>query len=338
MARGNWSFIHEYSIYEYMNIRFDQNDLKIRNVVNQGRIVHNPKWERVTSMEPIVDTAFPDIKSISLGTVSRNRPAEIKFISSKFHYHKTHPNEYSTFKKANGCIVVMRHDHLPKGLTDPIDVWELSIDDFSSFCRENFSRLLNRQIQSSYGQRVWIMYQGPNFNNKGVAPSARDSGIWCPTEAMTGFDLSPGDRVIFVKTSGAATQYVQPPYLAYERGQTKSVNWTTGVTQWMIDEIFIAEVVSPIFSRAEYCAKEKIPLSTQLWNNDTKKNGQWRWDRVFEFKKVSSAQPQKSASLIHNKSTSKFFDCLAEAYCYRKSRELSSDEYLQFAEVLHELV
>jgi hypothetical protein len=55
-------------------------------------------------------------------------------------------------------------------------------------------------------------------------------------------------------------------------------------------------------------------------------------------KKISSAQPGKSASLIHNQSTSKFFDCLAEAYCYRKSRELSPNEYLQFAEVLHELV
>ena len=45
-------------------------------------------------------------------------------------------------------IIVLKHDYLPKGLEYfDIDVYEIELVDFVSYCRENFVRLLNQQIK-----------------------------------------------------------------------------------------------------------------------------------------------------------------------------------------------
>lgn len=328
-----------------MNIRFDEKNLRLRRIVEGGKLISNPKWKAVKGLEPIVDTRFPDVKGISLGKRNHLVPAEVKYRTSKFDYHSKSKfrEEFEIFKSKGGCVIVLAHDYMPKNLSEEaLDVWEIDFDDFTTFCRENFSRLLNRQIRGSIGQRYWIMYQGPNFNQNQPIEAARESKIWCPTNNMSGFDLAEGDRVIFVKTRGASGFKVQPAYHNYksdfeQNGRRK--NWPKEVKSWILEEVYIAEVKSAIYSREEYCAIKKIQYEKQLWNNDKfdSETNRWtQWTRVFEFRKVSSASVNKPVFECFSKSSAPFIDQMTESFCYSgTSRELSAEQYLQFIESLH---
>ena len=171
MARGNWSFLHEWVIYDYLMVRFDQGTLRIKHVISKGKFIGRTKWVKIKELPPITSTSFPDINRIKLKGSNALRCAEVKFVTSAFTYHKSKkPKEIEQFKcfvESNGFILVASHDYLPKGLLEnfsTIDVYEIEIDDFITFSRENFGRLLNRQIKQHNDTKVWIMYQGPNFN------------------------------------------------------------------------------------------------------------------------------------------------------------------------------
>lgn len=332
MARGNWSFIHEWTIYDYLMARYDEGNLRLKNVIHNGQLLGRSKWTRVDRLDPITSTGFPDIESIKLKGNKTSRPAEVKFSSSNFKYHSSPKavSNYQKFKSDHGFILVLHHDHLPSGLVDDypdIDVYEVDQSDFISFCRENFVRLLNRQIKLHTESKIWIMYQGPNFNHgdKYTKP-ARNSKIWCPTENLTGYDLAIGDRVLFIKTIGGSRIDVQNKYLKenviYEK--------------WNLTEIYIAEVASKIFSRSEYQQYSKKSIEQKLWlNDDQKENGTWRWNRVFRFKEISSIEPELAMRLLFNNIRSREFVVKAlEAFCYGKSRELSLKDYQNVLEVI----
>ena len=170
------------------------------------------------------------------------------------------------------------------------------------------------------------MYQGPNFNHgDGKILPARKSFIWCPTENLTGFDLAPGDRVLFFKTSGIATQDLQREFQ-----KENSID-----ERWALKEIYVAEIKSKIFSRNEFTFHNHLSESEKLWKNDPKISDDWRWNRVFEFRCIKIMNSQTKMSELYANTQSKQFVLKAlEAFCYGKSRELSLEEYRNLLEAL----
>lgn len=332
MPQGHWSFLHEWVIYDYLRARADEHTLRFKQIISAGKLLGRPKWKKVEMLLPIRGTSFPDIQGVKLKGDIDFRPAEVKFTTSLFDYHNIlkHKTKFQKFIASNGFILVASHDYLPiKNLISQfpqIEVFEIEIEDFISFCRENFSRLLNRQIKSHTASRVWIMYQGPNFNhgiNK-ILP-ARESCIWCPTENLTGFDLAPGDRVLFFKTSGL------------DRIKLQNKFQRDGIIdeRWILNEIYVAKVKSKVFSRFEYHQYKRHTEERALWKNDPKQANDWRWSRVFEFNKVRVIAINESMCHLYAHSQSRPFVSKAwEAFCYGKSRELSLKDYRDLLECL----
>lgn len=327
MPRGNWSFLQEWTIYDYLLARADEKTLRLKQVINKGRLEGRERWHTVADLPTISSTKFPDIDRIKLKGSKQYRPAEVKFVTSLFDYHKEkYQDKFNSFIEQLGFILVLRHDYLPPKLIEKypqVDVYEIDLTDFISFCRENFSRLLNKQIRAHTETKVWLMYQPPNFNkgnlSLGIKP-ARESKIWCPTDNLTGFDLAVGDTVLFVKTHGASRIDVQNPFY-----KQQTIN-----EKWVLDEIYIAEVSSKIYSRYEYCNYKKLKQNTQLWKNDSiEKDGSWHWGRVFEFKRVKEIKPQINIVDLYNTSASSrdFVTALIGAFCQIRSRELDLETY-----------
>jgi len=320
MAKGHWSFLHEWVIYDYLIARSNEGTLRFKQIISLGKLLGKPKWVKVEENIQITGTSFPDVKSIKLKGITITRPAEIKFTTSLFNYHRDakSADKFIAFVSNGGFILVLAHDYLPtSGLLEKyaqIDVFEVELEDFISYCRENFSRLLNRQIKAHNTTRIWIMYQGPNFiNGSKEIPRAKESLRWCPTENLNGFDLAPGDRILFIKTSGIDTQKLQKMFL-----EEKIIH-----PKWFLQGIYIAEVTSKIFSRLEYCQHKKIPLEKALWLQDPFKDGIRRWARVFEFKKIKSIERPINLLDIYQNSLGKDFAIKAlEVFCYGINRSI----------------
>lgn len=327
--KGSWSFLHEWVIYDYLMVRYEEQNLRLKLKIKSGTLIRKELWCQVTQLEPIFNTLFPDIKGLKIKGSKEARPAEVKFTTSLFKYHisSQHISQFNEFKSKNGIILVLSHDYLPQKLIEyKLDVFEIDKYDFINFCRENFIRLLNRQIKLSDSQKYWIMYQGPNFNMgaDGIKP-ARMNGVWCPTENLTGFDLGIGDKILFIKTRGASTQDVQRIYL--DEGRIFNT--------WVLEELWIGEISSTIYSREEYCQLKGVDYETKLWVNDLKRGNKWRWNRVFEFKYINQFnEPIMMKDIFNNIRTRGFVQAVLEAFCYRKSREVSSDEYQSLLELI----
>jgi hypothetical protein len=73
MARGVWSFLYEWAIYEYLMTRFDEGTLRLKAVRRSGNYVGREKWVKVTGLQPIKDSSFPDVKSIHRLCLGSNR-------------------------------------------------------------------------------------------------------------------------------------------------------------------------------------------------------------------------------------------------------------------------
>jgi hypothetical protein len=317
--------LHEWVIYDYLMARFGERTLRLRCKMKNGALQRRESWVKVTHLKPIQDSLFPDIKEIRLSGSSDARVAEVKFTTSLFDYHRKQSQcvEYANFVDRRGMIVVLKHDHLPSGFLTAPDVFEIDLNDFTSFARENFPRLLSRQIRSHGEMKIWVMYQGPNFNLRtdGVLP-ARESHIWCPTENLTGFDMAVGDRILFVKTGKASTQVLQKQYLEGKE-----------LAGWLLQEIWVGEVVSAIYSRVEYCQIKNLPTTQQLWAKDPIKPSGWRWNRVFEFRPLRSIQRTIDLQAMRrDPQTRGFVDTLVQVFCFGRSREITPNEYLNLLE------
>lgn len=332
MPKGHWSFLHEWVIYDHLSARSQEGTLRFKQWFHQGKLLGKPKWIKVETILPITDTSFPDIQGIKLKGHNGFRPAEVKFTTSLFDYHCNikYQEKFARFIEQAGFILVAGHDYLPTNnlisVFPTIEVYEIELEDFITYCRENFSRLLNRQIKAHAVSRVWLMYQGPNFNEgEGKILPARRSCIWCPTENLNGFDLTVGDRVLFYKTSGLDRIKLQNKFL-----KEKLVD-----TRWVLREIYVAEVKSKVFSRHEYHDYKKHVESKQLWKNDPRVDQDWRWNRVFEFRKIKVITINQTMESLYNNEHSRSFVTKAfEAFCYTKSREMSQKEYRNLLETL----
>lgn len=105
---------------------------------NQSRKVgvKRERWRKVAELKPIVGTAFPDIELIRLAGSATEFPAEVKFTTSLFDYHKKDSSRFKIFRDRGGALIVLSHDYIPSGLErHEIDVYEIDQVDFTTFCR-----------------------------------------------------------------------------------------------------------------------------------------------------------------------------------------------------------
>ena len=205
-----------------MRMRFNDKQLKVRKVISQGKPVYNPSWINVHGFVPPESTRFPDIDEISFWPHKKMVPAEVKFKTAKLDYHNPSDSNYDNYleqKKLGLCVIVLKHDHMPSRMSaEQLDVWELDYHDFSAYCRDNFTQLLERQLDISIGNRYLLMAPGRrNFyrnSSRQQIPPAIESGIWCPQSRLTGYDIAPGDRILFISFRGANSVILQPIWRA----------------------------------------------------------------------------------------------------------------------------
>ncbi len=137
--------------------------------------------------------------------------------------------------------------------------------------------------------------------------------------------MTKGDRVLFIKTKGIGRIQLQNKFL-----KEKVVD-----SKWVLEELYIAEVSSKIFSRKEYCQYKKNNFNKQFWKNDPYQNEQWRWNRVFEFVHIKSIRiPINMSELYQIEKAKNFVNKSWEALCYGRSRELNLSDYRNLLEVL----
>lgn len=336
MPAGTWSFLHETVIYEYMMHRNAEGQLRLRMVVRDGRLEMKERWFKVNYLQEIRDTFFPDVKNFIIkGDSKGERPAEVKFVTSAFNYHKSkqHKDSYKNFSDRNGCLIVLKHDFLIDEIN--MDVFELDEIDFISFVKENFIRFLNRQLRVHNFRKVWIMIQSKNFYEgaHGVLPAC-ESGLWCPTDNLTGFDLAVGDKVLFIRTRGASKQNVNK---YWSHGQIYD--------KWILSQIWIGEVTSPIKSREEYCQTRGRNMYDPLWYDETevgrndkritqRKTTGLRWKRVFEFKKTNCLKNLDIPFEQLNMVFPEFVKAIVEVYTNTGSREIGQDLYISIMEYI----
>jgi hypothetical protein len=330
---GTWSFLHEWVIYEYLMFRQNENQLRLKQVIKIGNPSFKKQSMRVMALLDIRDTKFPDIKGIQFeGNIMR--PAEVKFRTSLFDYHKPkYKEKYDEFIKSNGCIIVLKHDYLPEKLIQLIDVFEIEEVDFISFVKGNFNRLLNRQMNSHNFTKIWLMIQSKNFYTGAddVNP-AYVSGIWCPTDNLTGFDLSVNDKVIFIRTSGCSFQKVN-----------NALSNNIIYKPWNLQELWVGKVTKPIQSRIEYCFSNKKNIDDPLWydetnsglsdNRVTKRKREKRWKRVFGFTKETVFSSLNISLSELYKTHPEFVRAVANVFIPgRGSQEVTIPQYISVLE------
>lgn len=342
MPAGKWSFLQEFVIYEYLMHRYQEKQLRLKSIVKDSKMVLKEKYIKVKYLEEVKNGFFPDIDSIELFNDKKGRrPAEVKFTTSAFNYHNSqnHIEQYKQFINVNGCIIVLKHDTVPVDLLSKyiIDIYEIDLIDFVSFTKENFMRLLNRQIRAhEYNKKTWLMIQSRNFNcgTQEVKP-ARESGRWCPVDTLSGLELGIGDRIIFVKTKGASKQNVNKYWSRYNEVFQK----------WFLDELWIGEIISQIRSREEYNMIKGYSPNKPLWYDETvqgkndnritlRKNSKIRWRRVFEFKHIRTFNDLNiNMADLYNENP-ELVRCVIDIFVGQGSREINEALYTTFIEYL----
>ncbi|MDQ0253357.1 hypothetical protein J2S74_000729 [Evansella vedderi] len=327
------AFLQERVIYEYLEYRTKQEKLFLYQIFYRGKRLLSKKMCKVKRIMPI-ETSFPDINEMLIEGSKKKRPAEVKFLTSLFDYHKLdkHKKQYQNFKNENGCIIVLKHDILPKGLMDDsnVDIYEIDIEDFRAFVIENFNRLLQKQLENREEnfQRIWITSQVNNFYHDyktyPVQP-AKKSGIWCPTNNLTSFDLAKGDKIVFAKFGGEfqIKQQINSHWKKY-----KSI-----YPNWKLQGLFIGKITRPIMSREEYCTLFNIDVKTPLWN-DEYKCGKPKWNRVFCFEKEREVILDSGIPIadLFNELEDIVYPTFFDVYTQQNTRELKTTQYNSFLE------
>lgn len=330
MARGEWSFIHESVIYQYLIERSSAKNLKLKQICYDGKFVD--KKVDILNVDDITNTRFPDVDSISIKSDKKGkRPAEVKFLTSQFNYHSDskYKKEYSKFIKDNGFILVYKHDIIPCKLNiGEVDIYELIQEDFVNFVKENFERLFYQQVKEKKDRNVWISYcgRGSNFKNgyksinMNIKP-AIESNIWCPTKNISPNEMTVGDKVIFIKTKGIKSQDLQDDY-------------NNRISEWYLDDVHICEVKSPIMSREEYCRRHNIPRDKFLWASEAKKN-KIDYNFVFEFVIERSYEDLEMSLQDLRKVMPKVVDFkIKEVFLRLRDKMIDINEYIELLEYI----
>jgi hypothetical protein len=324
------AFIHERIIYEYMKTRFEESNLKMTHVVKNGSLLHKKIMVTVSNLAPI-DTIFPDVKYMELDGKKLGRPGEIKFITSDFNYHKDEIVKFNEFKNKHGCIIVIRHDELPQGLIDvynEIDVFQLDRNDFERYVKGNFDWFFHKQLQRRDPQhyKIWVMSQSPNFyksHKKSKVEPASITGRWCPKDkSLTGYDISKGDKVIFIKF-GREFQISNKVQKFWNENEDIYPNL-------FIDNIYIADVTLPLVDRKDYCEFYGKDFNSPLWYNEV--SGKKLWPKVFEFKNKYTINCDLNLKEMFNELPNIVFPKLYFALTQQMTMEINESQYSKFLE------
>lgn len=338
MSSGPTAFFQESVIYAYMKARFRERSLRVSLAVRGGVPVSKKRWIRVRQFDPVENTRFPDVTAICLSD-DQPRPAEIKFRTSLFRYHllQAKKTDYEEYKAHLGCIVVLSHDYIPQSLLHDypgVEVYELDYADFADYAKENFTRLLDRQLHHHTAPKVWVMQQSKNFYQDSVCVSpARITNRWCPSDKLTQFELSTGDTVLFVRQSGCSYQKIAGCW-------SKKQEIHPG---WFLQDVCVTRLISPIQSRHEYLMRHKLANDSYLFYDESpeaasdprvRHRGECTWPFIFEFEKVVHFENlrlniaylyAKIPTLVH---------AIREAYTQHVSREIAMDNYVEFLQEL----
>ncbi len=52
MSKGNWSFLHEWVIYDYLQARSQSKTLRLKQVISKGNTMGRTKWVKVKDLQP----------------------------------------------------------------------------------------------------------------------------------------------------------------------------------------------------------------------------------------------------------------------------------------------
>lgn len=328
MARGEWSFIHETVIYQYLMERFSVNNLKLMQICYDGKF--KEKEVKVSYLEEITNTRFPDVDEIIIKSDKKGkRPAEVKFLTSQFDYHKNkkYKKDYNDFFNSNGFILVYKHDIIPSGLDiDKTDIYQLVQSDFINFVKENFERLFYQQVKEKKDRNAWLIYCGRESNfrreyNDGVynIKAAIKSNIWCPTKNISPNEMTVGDKIIFIKTKGIGQKELQAQY-------------EVRLDEWYIDEIHICEVQSPIMSREEYCRRNNMDSNQFLWWSEAKNNKK-KYKYIFKFNIKSSYENLDMPIKKLREIMPEFVDFkIKEVFLRGYDKNININDYIDFLE------
>ncbi|MBB6451629.1 hypothetical protein HNQ94_000050 [Salirhabdus euzebyi] len=345
MTIGGRSYLQERVLYEYMYQRVTYSKLVLKLVVKEGNIQYKSKNSIVNDIS-IYNGNFPDVDNIIFKNDSFHkdgRPAEVKFLTSEFNYHKD-PNYSTAFKnflKNRGCIIVLRNNTPPKGLLEkyPIDIYELDYDDFDNFVKENHDRFLHKQIKGRSGiaHKTWLFSATKkNFyservqrlNGINVLPAMK-SGIWCPKNLTDPNELAENDKVIFIRFSGP--QSTQVAVRSYWE-ENKQIH-----PDWIIKEIWIGTVTIPLVSREQYCQRFDKKLTDPLWLDEVKAitDGKPKyWPQVFGFKINKVLEKDIFLAKAHEDLNSFVYPILFNLFIQQNAIEISDAQYISLLEWL----
>lgn len=337
------AFIHERVIYEYLHHRDQSDSLYLKCIYEDG--IFNVKNKKVKCQNVYIEnTFFPDVSNIKIVEFRRTVPAEVKFCTSEYSYHNQMNQEeknmkYEEFVKKKGCIIVLKHDNLPKKLKEihpDISVFEIFIEDFNLFVLENYNRLLHKQLQyrDDMNRKILLFCQTDNFHGERLKRSTKESGIllaseskiWCPTTNLSVYDIAPNDKVIFIRFRGANKQHVN-----------KSVKNKSLDEKWIIKNLFIGKVNSKIISRTEYLMQNGLKEDTFLWpkeyeNREIKNNK--IWPLVFEFSEEQNIDVNLQVKKLLDKMGEEFVDKIISLYTSQNAIEIKNEEYVLFIETV----
>jgi hypothetical protein len=326
------SFINEQIVYSYMQNKFDMKDLFLYPIIKDGKLLDiNNRGEKVINYKQISGTRFPDIDEIQFYKQKNIRPAEVKFVTSKFNYHneKKYAKDYKMFNKQHGVIICVKHDFLPKGmrLNDSIDVYQIDYIDFIQYCKENFALLISRQIDLHFHKNIWIMYASSNFYNEvgGIKPGLITKR-WAPSQNLGNLAVGIGDIILFIKCKGINRIQSQKYFLANSRVPHPEL---------FIENMVITKVNSDILSREEYCYKNKIDYNTPLWPDEVKKGAKWK--RIFEFDIIKNIHKPIFLNQLYN--SSEKGKCVATflTEVFQKpelARKIKEEDYIKLLEYI----
>ncbi|OEF98848.1 hypothetical protein BHF71_10655 [Vulcanibacillus modesticaldus] len=116
--------------------------------------------------------------------------------------------------------------------------------------------------------------------------------------------------------------------------------------KWILNEIFICTVTSPIRSRKEYCDLRGIDVNSPLWYDETKKgkldnrikkSKNKVWNEVFEFsveKRLSNLNLNLHILSKENKKFHELVLSILNVFADSTSREISQEMYISFIEYI----
>jgi len=225
-----------------MQYRCQNRELFLFPKIVDGRL-ETSRFRRinVSELRQVSGTKFPDFDSIQFHNNRRRRPAEVKFVTSKFDYHQKsqYVETYRKFLEQRGIIISVKHDMLPIGLSfdSGIDVYELDYDDFIQYCKENFQLLFARQIDIHQQKNFWIMYASKNFyeEQQNIIP-AKESKRWAPCQNLGNIEIGIGDIVLLFNCRGLNRIQAQQYYMANDK--TPSVSLSRLMVQFRIISVF----------------------------------------------------------------------------------------------------